>query len=177
MSVKDKILSENPALDPRFFFYSLGFNTRPTEIQGAFGIHQLPKLEGFIEKRRQNAAYLNKELETLERFISLPEERQNTRHVYFCYPITVKKEAPFKKNELVDYLESKNIETRPIETGNFLRHPVASKFKYRVAGNLENVDYIHENSFFIGNHHGLEKQHLDYIVENIADFIKSKVLR
>ena len=48
-----------PDIDPRYLFVNLGFNLRPTEIQGAFGIHQLPKLDSYIEVRRQNATYWN----------------------------------------------------------------------------------------------------------------------
>ncbi len=175
MSNKDSILKQNPSIDSRFFFYTLGFNVRPTDIQGAFGIHQLPRLEGLIEKRRENARYLNENLKEYGEFILLPIENENTRHVYFCYPITVSKEAPFTKKEFVSYLESKNIETRPIETGNYLKHPVSKILPFsRQVGNLANVDYIHENSFFIGNHQGFEKEHLDYIVETFKLFIKSK---
>jgi len=174
MSSKDSILKQHPGLDPRFFFYTSGFNVRPTDIQGAFGLHQLPKLEKFIEIRRNNARYLNDGLHRYDDYLILPEERKDTRHVYFCYALTVKKNATFTKNELISYLESRNIETRPIETGNILNHPVSKIYNYKANEELRNADYIHNNSFFIGNHHGFTDNHLNFIVESIGSFIKSK---
>src|SRR2546425_800545 len=59
---KESYSSANKGIDPRFLFVTHGYNFRPTEIQGAFGIHQIRKLDSFIEKRRENASYWTRQL-------------------------------------------------------------------------------------------------------------------
>ena len=174
---KDKIAAEYPEIDERFLFINVGFNLRPTEIQGAFGIHQIKKLDKFIEIRRNNAKYWTKKLEKYSDYLILPKERLNTKHVWFGYPITVKPTAPFTRKEFVDFLEKKGIETRPIMAGDIVEQPVMKLFKYRKVGDLNNSKFIMRNSFFFGNHQGIGKAEREYIVDCISEFIEQKVRR
>ncbi|MDP2726798.1 MAG: DegT/DnrJ/EryC1/StrS family aminotransferase, partial [Dehalococcoidia bacterium] len=95
MSNKEAIAQANPNVDPRFLFATVGYNMRPTEIGGAFGIHQVPRLEGLVEHRRSLAAYFNDALAEYQDWLMLPKEAPNTRHSYFAYALTVKEGAPF----------------------------------------------------------------------------------
>jgi len=174
---KDKIAAEYPEIDERFLFINIGFNLRPTEIQGAFGIHQIKKLDKFIEIRRKNAIYWTKKLEKYSDYLILPKGRINTKHVWFGNPITVKPTAPFTRKEFVDFLEKKGIETRPIMAGNIVEQPVMKLFKYRKVGDLNNSKFIMRNSFFFGNHQGIGKAEREYIVDCISEFIEQKVRR
>ena len=174
---KDKIAAEYPEIDGRFLFINIGFNLRPTEIQGAFGIHQIKKLDKFIEIRRNNARYWTKKLEKYSDYLILPKERLNTKHVWFGYPITVKPTAPFTRKEFVDFLEKKGIETRPIMAGDIVEQPVMKLFKYRKVGDLNNSKFIMRNSFFFGNHQRIGKAEREYIVDCISEFIEQKVRR
>ena len=168
---KASIAEEHPSIDPRFLFLHPGYNFRPTEIGGAFGIHQLPRLEGLIEARRNNAAYFNKALAKYEAYLILPTEAPGTRHSYFAYAVTVKEGAPFSRAKLVSFLESKGLETRPIESGNMSIQPAMKEINYRVAGSLENAQYIHENSFFWGLHSGIGLEERQAIVSHFEEFL------
>lgn len=172
---KEKISKEYSNIDSRFLFYNLGFNFRPTEIQGAFGIHQLPKLDKFIKIRRKNAEYWNKRLESYSDYFIFPSEQKGNKHVYFAYPLTVKESAPFSKKEITDYLESKLIETRPLGGGNLVQQPSASLYKHRISGTLVNSKIIMKQSFFIGNHHQIEYLEREYVANCFEDFISSKI--
>jgi CDP-6-deoxy-D-xylo-4-hexulose-3-dehydrase len=171
---KENIISAYPELDPRFLFINMGFNMRPTEIQGAFGIHQIRKLEKFIEVRRENARYWNEVLKKHSDYFVIHEEEENTRAVWFGYPITLKPQAPFSKKDLTRYLESKGIETRPITAGNMDEQPAIKLFNYRKIGHLTNSRYILRNSFFIGNHHGIGEREREYVAKTIHRFIRMK---
>jgi len=164
-------------IDERFLFINLGYNVRPTEIQGAFGIHQIKKLDNFIEIRRINARYWTEKLKVYSDYLLLPEERNGTKHVWFGYPVTVKPTAPFTQKELVDFLEHKGIETRPIMAGNMAEQPAMKLFKYRKVGNLNNSKNIMHRSFFFGNHHGIGKAEREYIADCISEFIEQKIKR
>ena len=161
-----------PGIDPRFLFLHAGYNFRPTEIQGAFGIHQLPRLEGFIQHRRENAAYWGMELAEFGDYIQLQEERPRTRHAWFSYPILVKANAPFTRKELQDFLEAKGVETRPIEAGNMAVQPAMKQLNHRISGSLANAQYIHDNAFFFGNHQGIGPEEREAIVGYFREFFE-----
>lgn len=174
MSNRAEIADNNPEIDPRFMFAHVGYNFRPTEIQGAFGIHQLPRLDGFIDVRRGNAAYFNKALAPYEKWLMLPSEAPHTRHAHFAYPFLVRENAPFSRNELMQYLESKGVEARPIEAGNIAIQPAMKKAHYHVSGSLANAQYIHDQGFFIGNHNGVGPEQREAIVSYLREFFEGK---
>ena len=174
LNSKKKLENEYPNIDSRFLFVNLGFNLRATEIQGAFGIHQIDKLEKLVKIRIKNAKYWNKELNSLSDFLMLPEDN-NDRKSYLFYPITVKKNKFFNKSELVNHLEKNGIETRPIMAGNIIKQPVSKYFNYKKSGKLQNSNYIHQNSFLIGNHHGIDQKRKKFVSVIIKNFIKSKI--
>ena len=172
---RNEISKKYKEIDERFLFINLGYNVRPTEIQGAFGIHQIKKLDKFIEIRRNNARYWTENLKQYSDYLLLPEERNGTKHVWFGYPVTVKPTAPFTRKELVDFLEQKGIETRPIMAGNIAEQPAMKLFKYRKAGELNNSKIIMRNSFFFGNHQGIGKVEREYIADCISEFTEQKI--
>ncbi len=163
----------NPGIDSRFLFMTAGYNFRPTEIQGAFGIHQIRKLDRFIEIRRKNAAYWNKKLDSYRDALILPRETPGTRHVFFGYPISVKPEAHFTRDDMVGFLEKKGIETRPVMAGNMAEQPVMKTIPHRVAGGLANSEAIMRRSFFFGNHNGIGPVEREYIADCLIEFLSS----
>jgi len=172
---RDRITREYRDIDPRFLFVNIGYNMRPTEIQGAFGIHQMGKLEKFIAARRDNARYWTDNLKRFSKYLLLHDEREGTRHVWYGYPITVKPNAPFTRGDLVNFLEAKGVETRPIMAGNMDEQPAMRLFKYRKVGDLPNSRLIMRNSFFFGNHLGIGKEEREAIVSYIEEFMQEKL--
>jgi CDP-6-deoxy-D-xylo-4-hexulose-3-dehydrase len=166
---REKHIQQNPGIDPRFLFVNMGYNFRPMEIQGAFGIHQLKKLEGFIAKRAEAGRTLNAELEKYSEYLILPKEKKDTRHTWFAYPITIREGAPFSREELTAHLEKNGIETRPLVCGNFAEQPAMKLFPSR-KGNLSNSEYIMRNSFYIGIHPQMDDETIRKAGEVFAEF-------
>lgn len=171
----DKLAAKYPVIDKRYLFVNTGFNLRPTEIQGAFGIHQIKKLEKFIQIRRENARYWNEELSKLSDFLIVHEEKKKARAVWFGYPITIDDKAPFKRAELTRFLESRGIEVRPIAGGNMDEQPAMKIFNYKKINKLTNAYKIMRNSFFIGNHHLIKESERRYLIDCIKEFLSSKI--
>jgi CDP-4-dehydro-6-deoxyglucose reductase, E1 len=171
--VKKKPAILNAPIDERFLFVNLGYNFRPMEIQGAFGLHQMAKLEPFIKIRRDNVDYWNAGLRKHSRWLrECPgRDTSGSRSVWFGYPITVRPEAPFSRDELVRFLESKRIETRPIMAGNFRAQPAIGLFPHRIAGSLDRADQVMRQSFFIGNHHAISERDRAYVIECVDEFM------
>jgi CDP-6-deoxy-D-xylo-4-hexulose-3-dehydrase len=171
--VKRKPTIVDAPIDERFLFVNLGYNLRPMELQGAFGLHQVAKLEPFIKARRDNVDFWNTALRRHGRWLrECPGRDTNgSRSVWFGYPITVRPEAPFSRDELVRFLEDRRIETRPIMAGNFRDQPAIGLFPHRIAGNLERAEHVMRRSFFIGNHHAISERDRAYVVECVDEFM------
>jgi CDP-6-deoxy-D-xylo-4-hexulose-3-dehydrase len=171
---KDKIAKKHREIDPRFLFINIGYNFRPMELQGGFGIHQIKKLEKFIEIRRENARFWHDKLKKYSRYFTLHEEKAGTRHVWFGYPVIVSAKAGFTCKELVAFLEKKGLETRPIMAGNIVEQPAMKLANYRKVGTLPNARFINRNAFFFGNHQGIGKQERAAIVSYFDEFMEGR---
>lgn len=170
---KEEIAQKYPDMDPRYLFVTLGYNFRPTEIQGAFGLHQIKKLDQFIQIRRENAAFWTKNLGKYSDYLQLHEERSQTQHVRLGYSVTVRHNAPFTRKDLVDFLENKGVETRPIMAGNIEEQPAMRMLPYRKVGELPNARLVHRNSFFFGNHIGIGAEEREAMVSYFDEFMAS----
>jgi CDP-4-dehydro-6-deoxyglucose reductase, E1 len=161
--------------DHKYIYSQIGYNLKLTDMQAALGLAQLKKLPAFIQKRRENYAYLYQCINTLRQYFILPEALPETSPSWFGFPIVVRDGAPFTKLELVQYLESKKIATRSIFGGNLLRHPAYLKrMDIRKVGDLKNSDILMTDGFWIGVYPALTKPMLDFVVQSIVSFIHTK---
>jgi CDP-6-deoxy-D-xylo-4-hexulose-3-dehydrase len=174
MKGRDEIMEKYPEIDPRFMFISHGFNLRPTDLQGGFGIHQMKKIEKFLAIRRENARYWNKHLEEYNDYLLTTKEQKDTEHAWYGFPLTVKLNAGFSRKDLTSFLENKGIETRPLMMGNAADHPMIKTMNIK-KGRLPNSEYIMRNSFFFGNHHYVGKEEREYVIEVIEEFISKAI--
>jgi len=161
-------------IDPRFLFVNVGYNFRPTELQGSFGIHQIKKLDNLVKIRIKNAVFWNNKLSSCDEFLILPKLKSHYKKSFLFYPLTVIKNNYFSKQELVNHLEKAGIETRPVMAGNILEQPVSKILKFRKNSNLKNAQYIMKHSFLIGNHHKIKEPQREFIANTIINFINKK---
>lgn len=173
MRDSDGIAARHSDIDPRFLFVNPGYNFKPTEIQGAFGIHQIRKLDGFIEIRQDNARFWTENLREYSDSLWVHEQRPGTRHVWFGYPLTVSPDAPFSRKQLVDFLEERGVETRPIMAGNFADQPVMRLLPYRKVGDLPHSSLVMRNAFLFGNHSGIGEEEREAVLNHIREFMRS----
>ncbi len=166
-----KYVNQYPDIDPRFIFINLGYNLRPTEVNAAIGQIQLPKLDGFIDQRREPANFFNNYLAKYSEFFNFQKETPKGKHVWFGFPMIVKDEAPFTVKELSSFMQKNKIETRPIIAGNMARHPAFKMYEHRIAGDLNAADTVMKSGFAFPCHHALNPAARDYIVQTIDTFI------
>ena len=115
--------------------------------------------------------FWNDELSKYSEYLMLPT-RNLENHVYFGYAITIKENAPFKREQLTKFLESKGIETRPIMSGNYMEQPASKLINCQKHGELDNAKLIMRNSFFVGNHHNVNQKERELLVDTFNDFFK-----
>lgn len=157
--------------DRKFIYSMIGFNFKPTEIQAAFGLAQLKKLDAFNRIRRKNFDRLRRGLEQYERFFILPQDLPGAQAYWLAFPITIKDDAPFSRLDLLRHLESKKIQTRLLFAGNILRQPGFKNVPCRVVGKLTNADKIMRDTFVVGAHHGLTNEMIDYMCSVFDEFM------
>jgi perosamine synthetase len=94
-------------------FNLLGFNYRMTDLQGAVGLVQLPKLNSFIKERAKWAKFYRQELSDIE-WLRLPQEPENGRHGWQSFVTYVDPDkAPMPRNDIMEFLQDKGVSTRP----------------------------------------------------------------
>ena len=158
--------------DHKYIYSHIGYNLKMTDMQAAVGLSQLERLPSFIETRRINFRYLYERLKPHEDVLLLPESIPNADPSWFGFPLGVRENAPFTRNDLIQALETRRIGTRLLFGGNLTRQPAYRDVKFRVVGDLKNTDYAMRNVFWIGVYPGLSEAMLDYVVDACALFIR-----
>ena len=158
--------------DHKYTYSHLGYNMKITDMQAACGLAQLDSLNEFISKRKNNFNFLYKNLKNLEEFLILPEPEKNSEPSWFGFPLTLKKNHQYKRNNIIKYLSDSKIGTRLLFSGNLTKQPYMKNINFKVHGDLKNTDLVMENTFWIGLYPGLHNKHLDYTVNKILNFFK-----
>lgn len=159
--------------DHKYVYSEKGFNFKITDIQAAIGLSQMERMESFAEKRRHNHKYLTNKLEELiGDYIITDKAHPKAIPSWFGCTITLKDNFPGERHALLQYLESKKIGSRLLFAGNILKQPGYLDIPHRVVGCLENTDRVMNNTFWLGIWPGLEDKHLDYIAEQMMNFVK-----
>jgi len=160
--------------DHKYTYSHIGYNLKLTDMQAAVGVAQLRKLPAFIEARKRNFQNLYEALKELEQFFVLPQATPNSQPSWFGFPLAVRPEAPFTRDQLVQHLESRKIATRLLFGGNLLRQPAYRNVEHRVVGDLKNADFVMNQVFWVGVYPGLTDPMIDFMTQTIRDFCRMR---
>ena len=158
--------------DHKYVYSHFGYNLKATDLQAAIGCAQIEKFPSFVEKRRHNFERLHKALEGLEDRLILPEAAPNSRPSWFGFLITCKEGTD--RNKVVQYVESRGVQTRMLFAGNLIKHPCFDEMRaegkgYRVVGGLTNTDRIMRDTFWVGVYPGMNDEMIDYMAKTIRE--------
>ena len=161
--------------DHKYVYSHFGYNLKVTDMQAAIGCAQLEKLPRFIESRKRNWRMLSEALTNLSDKFILPEQTEGSDPSWFGFLLTVKEGAGFTRDDIVNHLESKGIQTRMLFAGNLIKHPCFDEMRksgegYRVVGTLENTDRIMHDTFWVGVYPGLTEGMIEFMVGKIKEF-------
>ena len=161
--------------DRKFVFAEQGFNFEPSELGATFGLQQLLKFDKFQKIKNENFNFHHKFFLELKKYFIPVEINKNIITNFLAYPVILKSKIKFNRKKLQVYLEKNNIQTRPIFSGNILRHPGFKNLinKKNKLNSFPGADYIMKNGILIGCHQGLKKNQLIYIHKKILKFINS----
>ena len=156
--------------DHKYIYSHIGYNLKMTDMQAAVGVAQLKKLPHFIATRKRNWQHLHDGLKPFEEFLILPEPTPNSDPSWFGFLLSVRPQAPFTRNELINYLETNQIATRLLFGGNLTRQPAYQHVAYRVVSDLTNTDLVMNHTFWIGVYPSLTPEMLDYMLDVFGRF-------
>ena len=158
--------------DHKYVYSHFGYNLKATDMQAAVGCAQLEKLPCFVEKRKHNFRRLKTALLDTESKLILPKACDNADPSWFGFLITCK--DGIDRNNVVQYVENKGIQTRMWFAGNLIKHPCFDGMRisgsgYRVAGELVNTDRIMKDTFWVGVYPGMTDEIIDYMAKIIHE--------
>lgn len=159
--------------DHKYVYSHFGFNLKVTDLQAAIGVAQLEKLESFVAKRRANHARLCELLQEVKG-LRIIQAQGESEPAWFGCLMMVDSDAPFTRNDLVQHLESRGIQTRVLFAGNITKHPCFTHLEngrdYRIVGDLARTNAMMERGLWVGVYPGLEQAQIEYIAKEIREF-------
>ena len=164
--------------DHKYVYSHFGYNLKVTDLQAAIGVEQLKKFPHFIERRRYNWKRLYDALSrsSVADLMILPEPVADSEPSWFGFLISVKPECGKTRNDVTRYIENKNIQTRLLFSGNIIKHPCFDQIRntdaYRVVGNLEQTEYVMNNTFWVGVYPGMTDAKIDYMAQIIKEALE-----
>ena len=148
--------------DFKFLYGVLGYNFKSSEMNAAFGLVQMEKLDRFVEIRRNNIKRYLENLQDVEQIL-LPDDSIEPN--WLAIPLQYE-----DRLGLLTYLEEQDIQTRVTFAGNITRHPVYREYLQP----FQNADRIMKDGFLLGAHHGMTTDDVDYVCEKIREYLNTK---
>ena len=162
--------------DHKYVYSHFGFNLKVSDMQAAVGVAQLEKFPTFVGMRKENQKKLYDGLRDVKE-LQLVETQPNSDPSWFGFMMTLTDEAKFTRNEIVEFLEDNNIQTRNLFAGNMTRHPMFDSMvlntDYKIVGELTVTDKIMNDSFWIGLYPGMRDEAIEYMTTKIRYFIST----
>lgn len=171
----DKQYGELPlGYDHKYVYSHFGYNLKATDMQAAVGVAQLKKFPSFVKKRRHNFDRLKAALQDVSDKLILPEACAHSRPSWFGFLLTCKEGVD--RNQVVQYVESKGVQTRMLFAGNLTKHPCFDEMRktgrgYRIIGDLKETDRIMNDTFWVGVYPGMTDEMIDYMAKTIKEAV------
>lgn len=165
----DVRLEDGTPFDERYYFRNIGYNLKMTEIQAAFALKQMERLDDFRVRRIENFSFLfHMFQERFSDYFELVTWDDRADPAWFAFPFLVKESAPFSRNDALKFYQEYGVEGRTLFVGNILLHPAYKDIEKRVSGTLDYSTAIAKRGMFIGIGPQMREGDLDYIIEVTA---------
>jgi dTDP-4-amino-4,6-dideoxygalactose transaminase len=157
-------------IDIRFVFERIGYSSKMNELEAAVGLGTLDIYKQILRKRRRNLISMMTKFKKFSPYLETIEEGPDEKIGPHAFPIIIKEGAPFTRNQLVDFMEKKGIDTRDLFSSMPTQCPGFNFLGYKL-GEFPNAEYIGNNGLHIGVHQDIEKEHIEYFIERIKEFL------
>lgn len=161
--------------DHKYVYDEIGYNLKPIELQASIGLEQIKKLPEIHRRRKANFNQLSDVFKPYEEFFILPKATEKADPSWFAFPLTIKNNSPFKRKDIVNYLEDNKIQTRPYFAGNIMLQPAYTGImnKNDVITKYPNARKVTTDSFFLGTSPVITSEQIVYIQSVVQNFFKT----
>ena len=161
--------------DHKYVYDEIGYNLKPIELQASIGLEQMKKLPTIHKRRKENHKRLVDIFRKYEEYFHLPNATIHSDPSWFAFALTIKDNSKFKRKDIVDYLESNKIQTRPYFAGNIMLQPAYEGLinKNDVINKYPNARKITTDTFFLGTSPVITSEQLDYVENTVENFFKT----
>jgi len=148
-------------MERRYYHEMLGYNFRMTNLHAAIGLAQMDRLEDFNQKRRYNAEFLSRHIES----VIVPKVAPGYEHVWHQYTVRVPDDAPFSRDEAVQKLTEAGVGTGifypvPVHQQDYIKKQYGEKM-------LPITEKLACQVFSLPVHPLLTEKDLEKIVESV----------
>jgi dTDP-4-amino-4,6-dideoxygalactose transaminase len=167
-----KRFQSGDGLDIRFQFERIGFSSKMNELEAAVGLGNLEIFDEILKKKRKNLLAMIERFKKFGQYLYTIAEEPYERIGPHAFPIIVKEDAPFTRDQLVDFMERKGIDTRSL----FLSMPTQCDgfgFLNHKIGDFPKAEYIGNNGLHIGVHQDIGEEEIQYIMDAVANFLEN----
>jgi len=168
------------AYDHRYVFDEIGYNLKPLDLQAAMGLKQLEKIEDMDRARRENHKKMYDVFSKYEEFVHLPKATEKSDPCWFGFSLVMKDDSPYKREDLVRFLEQNKIQTRSYFSGNILAHPGYHHMAHKYGDMQKNfpiAQKVTTDCFFMGTFIGLTDEKISYIKDIVDSYFSKKPLK
>ncbi|HHY91602.1 MAG TPA: LegC family aminotransferase [Clostridiales bacterium] len=137
----------------------IGYNYRMTNLQAALGLAQLEQIERFIGIKEENYSLYKEAVDQIQG-LKILDFREGTRPNYWFYALYCDEIYPLRRDEIIRYLSSKKVESRPIWGLISEQKPYRGSQAYKI----EKAKIYLENTVNIPCSSNLSKEDLLYVI-------------
>ncbi|MCX7957284.1 MAG: DegT/DnrJ/EryC1/StrS family aminotransferase [Endomicrobia bacterium] len=160
--------------DVRFIFERVGFSSKMNELEAAIGLGYLEIYDDIYKKRMENLKYLMEKFKKFEEYFYTLKQQEYELLAPYAFPVVLKENVKFTRDEFVAYLEKNGVETRslfqsiPTECGGF-------KFLGYKYGDFPEAEYVSKNGFHLGIHQDIGEEEIDWFIHLTEEFLENKL--
>jgi perosamine synthetase len=155
------------AKDDKIYFIhkQIGYNYRMTSTQAAMGLAQLELIEEFIRVKQQNFNHYKKHLEPFNESMHFMPFNDSLYSNHWFYSLNVNRNSFTLLRKLLQYLEAKNIEVRPIWTLNHKQVP----YDHCQKTDLSNSEFYYDNLLNLPCSTNLTLSEVEYVITTLME--------
>jgi dTDP-4-amino-4,6-dideoxygalactose transaminase len=140
------------------------------ELEAAIGLGSLEVYDEILKKRKRNFTKMGERFKKFNEYFASIEEEEHEEIGPHAFPIILKEDVKFTRDQFVDFLERNGIDTRSL----FSSMPTQCKgfefLGYRL-GEFPEAEYVGNNGIHIGVHQDITDEHIDYFIDVVERFL------
>lgn len=158
---KAKHLTTQAKSDELYYTHDeVGYNYRMTNLQAALGLAQLERLEDFIKIKEHNYKLYKKAVGEIPG-LSILDFEDSIRSNHWFYALKCDNDYPLNRDEIIKYLSSKGIQSRPIWGLINEQKPYVKSQSYKI----EKAKFYIDNIVNIPCSTNLTEEEANYVIE------------